>query len=223
MSSLNQDKVVVVKECRMIVGYLVAAFLASSLAWPKASAAGVVTESDSLARGHALFVSKGCYECHGYVGQGSIMSGATIAPEPISFPAMAAYIRAPKGQMPPYSKKILSDAELLDIHTYLESIPANPKLETIALLKENGPPAAATSQTASVQGGVVFAANCAACHGASGEGGVGPVLRGIVDKRGIDGIAAFVRSPAGAMPRLYPTVLSEQDVKNVARYVATLR
>lgn len=188
-----------------------------------AAASGAGAAPDSLSRGHALFVSKGCFECHGYVGQGSIMSGPGIAPAPISLAAMAAYIRAPKGQMPPYSKKILSDAELSDIHAYLESIPANPKLDTIALLKDRRPPATGAPLAAPAHGETVFAANCAACHGAAGEGGTGPVLKGIADKRGIDGIAAFVRSPAGAMPRLYPTVLSDQDVSDVARYVATLR
>ena len=178
---------------------------------------------DSLSRGHALFVSKGCFECHGYVGQGSVMSGPGIAPSPISLAAMGAYVRAPKGQMPPYSKKILSDDELSAIHAYLESIPANPRLETIAILKDSGMPAERASVTASMHGATVFAANCAACHGATGEGAMGPVLKGVAGKRGIEGIAAVVMNPSGAMPRLYPTALSDRDVSDVARYVATLR
>ncbi|WP_245811723.1 c-type cytochrome [Paraburkholderia megapolitana] len=179
---------------------------------------------DAVARGHALFVSKGCFECHGYVGQGSIMSGPSIAPAPLPLAAMAAYIRAPKGQMPPYSTKILSDAELRDIHTYLESIPADPKLDTVALLKaERSQTVSTTVPTTLAHGEAVFAAHCAACHGAMGEGGLGPALKGVAGRLNVDGIAASVRNPAGAMPRLVPAVLSDQDVNDVARYVATLR
>jgi ubiquinol-cytochrome c reductase cytochrome c subunit len=36
--------------------------------------------------------------------------------------------------MPPYSEKILSNAELADIHAYLQSRPAAPDLKTIPLL-----------------------------------------------------------------------------------------
>jgi ubiquinol-cytochrome c reductase cytochrome c subunit len=187
------------------------------------AASDVGAAPDSLTRGQKLFLSKGCFECHGYVGQGSIMSGPGIAPAPISLAAMAAYVRVPKGQMPPYSKKVLSDSELSDIHAYLESIPANPKLDTIALLKDGQLSATNAALTAPTRGETVFAVSCAVCHGTTGEGGTGPVLKGIAEKRGIDGIATFVRNPAGAMPRLYPTVLSDQDVSDVARYVATLR
>jgi ubiquinol-cytochrome c reductase cytochrome c subunit len=213
--------VAIVKECKILIRRL--ASIAASCLLVCAAASHAHAAPDSLSRGHALFVSKGCFECHGYVGQGSIMSGPGIAPSPISLAAMGAYVRAPKGQMPPYSKKILSDAELSDIHAYLESIPANPKLDTIALLRDSGTPATSAPVAASTHGATVFAANCAACHGATGEGGMGPVLKGVAGKRGIDGIASFVRNPSGAMPRLYPTALSDQDVSDVARYVATLR
>ncbi|EUC18762.1 cytochrome c class I [Burkholderia sp. BT03] len=209
------------KKCTLLNRRLVTFAVAGLLLC--ATSSGVNAASNSLARGHALFLSKGCFECHGYVGQGSIMSGPGIAPAPMSVAAMAAYVRAPKGQMPPYSAKILSDAELSDIHTYLESIPANPKLDTVALLKDGRPPATSTPPTALTHGETVFATNCAACHGAAGEGGLGPALKRVAEKRGIDGIAAFVRNPAGAMPRLAPAVLSDQDVNDVARYVATLR
>lgn len=188
-----------------------------------ATASAADATPDAVARGHALFVSNGCFECHGYVGQGSIMSGPGIAPEPMPMAAMAAYIREPKGQMPPYSAKILSAAELSDIHTYLESIPANPKLDTVALLKGERPQAVNTLPTTLARGDAVFAAHCAACHGAVGEGGLGPALKGVAGRRNVDGIAAFVRNPAGTMPRLVPAVLSDQDVNDVARYVATLR
>jgi ubiquinol-cytochrome c reductase cytochrome c subunit len=101
-----------------------------------AFAAAVQAASTGDAKhGRALFVSKGCYECHGYVGQGSIMSGPSIAPGPLPLEAIIAYVRAPTGQMPQYSSKILSDADVADIHAYLASIPANPDPDHIDLLR----------------------------------------------------------------------------------------
>jgi mono/diheme cytochrome c family protein len=40
--------------------------------------------------------------------------------------AIRAYIRAPAQVMPPYVESVLSDADVADIHAYLESIPPAP-------------------------------------------------------------------------------------------------
>ena len=57
----------------------------------------------SLARnadnGKRLFVRDGCYQCHGYAGQGSI-AGARLAPPVLNAQGMAKYIRRPAGGMP---------------------------------------------------------------------------------------------------------------------------
>jgi ubiquinol-cytochrome c reductase cytochrome c subunit len=44
-------------------------------------------------------------------------------------------VRTTSRAMPPYREKILSDADLADIHAYLQSIPAPAKPETIPLLR----------------------------------------------------------------------------------------
>ena len=62
---------------------------------------------------------------------------------------------------------------------------------------------------------------CAACHGMHGEGGAGANLQ--TSKRDLAGIIAYIKSPTGAMPKLYPTPLSDADVSAVAAYVMTLR
>src|ERR1700761_2276387 len=46
-------------------------------------------------RGKQLFAADGCYECHGYVGQGSIRTGPTLAPKVIPFAAFQAQLRKP--------------------------------------------------------------------------------------------------------------------------------
>jgi ubiquinol-cytochrome c reductase cytochrome c subunit len=37
--------------------------------------------------------------------------------------------------MPPYTAKVLSDADLADIYAFLQSVPAPPKVDSIPLLK----------------------------------------------------------------------------------------
>ena len=77
--------------------------------------------------GQKLFVKDGCYECHGREGQGSSMSGPRIAPNPIPLDAIIGYIRTPKGEMPPYSAKVLPDKDVADIYAFLQSRKEPPK------------------------------------------------------------------------------------------------
>jgi cytochrome c553 len=66
----------------------------------------------------------------------------------------------------------------------------------------------------------LYAANCASCHGATGEGGVGPSLHGIATKKSPDATVAFIESPSGGiMPKLYPSALSAAQVQEVAAYI----
>ena len=73
--------------------------------------------------GHALFVTIGCYECHGTVGQGSRSAGPRLAPQPVPFEAFLHELRHPINEMPPYVAAVLSDDDARDIYAYLESIP----------------------------------------------------------------------------------------------------
>ena len=78
--------------------------------------------SGNAENGKRLFIKNGCYECHGYVGQGG-SAGARIAPWTFGASALTAYVRQPSGQMPPYTEKVMSNRELVDVAEYLKSIP----------------------------------------------------------------------------------------------------
>ena len=66
----------------------------------------------------------------------------------------------------------------------------------------------------------LYAENCASCHGANGEGGVGPNLHGIATKKSLDATVAFIENPSGGiMPKLYPSPLSAAQVQEVATYI----
>ena len=84
--------------------------------------------------GKQIYASFGCYECHGREGQGSVLSGPRIGPHPIQFSAFVKYIRQPKGQMPPYTDKVVSEVELADIYAFLQSLPPPPDPKNIPLL-----------------------------------------------------------------------------------------
>lgn len=92
-------------------------------------AAARAAESGDAARGYRLFLADGCSQCHGTVGQGG--PGLRLAPFPLPAAAIAAYIRDPAGEMPPYGSKVVGDADVRDIHAYLASLPAPPKVADI--------------------------------------------------------------------------------------------
>ncbi|HLJ24636.1 MAG TPA: c-type cytochrome [Candidatus Acidoferrales bacterium] len=87
--------------------------------------------------GKKIFMSDGCYECHGRQGQGAAQTGAArIGPPMLSFEGFQSYVRSPKNNMPPYSAKAVPDSDLADIYAYLKSIPMPPKGKDIPLLNK---------------------------------------------------------------------------------------
>jgi mono/diheme cytochrome c family protein len=87
------------------------------------------------ARGKILFTQKyGCYECHGTEGQGSPVTGPKLAPNPLPFDTLSAFVRTSNGPMPPFREAILPNEDLQDIYAYLQSIKPAPDYKTIPLL-----------------------------------------------------------------------------------------
>ena len=103
------------------------------------AAAAAALSSGALAgdaaKGKIAFVKNGCYQCHGYAGQGG-QAGAKLAPKPLPEEAFVNFVRTTNRAMPPYSEQILSNADLADIHAWLASIPAGPDPKTIPLLNQ---------------------------------------------------------------------------------------
>jgi hypothetical protein len=55
---------------------------------------------------------------------------------PLAWPAFQAWVRTTSGDMPPYTQKVLSDQELIDIYAHLQSVPKSPDYKTIPLLNQ---------------------------------------------------------------------------------------
>src|SRR5271169_5016911 len=87
------------------------------------------------ANGKKLFLRDGCYECHGHAGQGG-RDGARIAVIGLNPQGLIRYVRAPAGQMPAYTDKVISDQELTDIHAYLQTMAKAKPAKDIPLLKQ---------------------------------------------------------------------------------------
>jgi len=115
--------------------FLVVAFASVSVfAQPPVPVQPAAAPPGEAGKGKTLFVKNGCYQCHNYEGQGGA-AGARIAPTPPPFRGFVDYVRSPRGDMPPYAAKVMSEQDLADVYAYLRSRPRPPAVATIPLLK----------------------------------------------------------------------------------------
>jgi len=82
-----------------------------------------VAGASNIEKGRLGFVNVGCAQCHGREAQGSPTTGPRLGPNGLPYQAFARYVRAPRLQMPPYTEKILSDADLADLYAFVQSRP----------------------------------------------------------------------------------------------------
>jgi ubiquinol-cytochrome c reductase cytochrome c subunit len=109
------------------------AVLAASLVLAHEPAAAGPVEN-----GKAAFVKHGCWQCHGFEGQGSVTTsgGRVIANSKLPIDAFTSYVRSPAGAMPPFKPDILSDSDLADIYAYLQARPKPQPGKDIPLLNQ---------------------------------------------------------------------------------------
>jgi len=97
-------------------------------------AATLAAQQGDAGKGRQTYTKVGCWQCHGREAQGGGYVGPRLAPDPIPYAALEAYLRSPSGDMPPYSKKVLPDADLRDIYAFLKTIPKPAAAKEIPLL-----------------------------------------------------------------------------------------
>jgi ubiquinol-cytochrome c reductase cytochrome c subunit len=107
---------------------LMAAGAIAAMLQPSSANAGDAT------RGEKVFMAVGCNHCHGTQAQG-MNTGPRLAPNPMPLEALVNFVRtSDKGQMPTFSPRMISDADLADIHAYLASIKRPPDAKDLPLL-----------------------------------------------------------------------------------------
>ena len=85
--------------------------------------------------GKDLYVKFNCYACHGFSGQNG--SGARLVPMKMTQATFTAFVHKGRGQMPPYSEKVLADAQLADVYAYVKTLPdKTPAAKSIPVLSK---------------------------------------------------------------------------------------
>ena len=84
--------------------------------------------------GQQLYMSIGCWECHGSQGQGGAVTGPRLAHTALPFAAVVQQLRVPQNAMPPYEPAVVSDEDVANIYAWLESLPAPQSAASIPLL-----------------------------------------------------------------------------------------
>lgn len=111
---------------RFVAGALLA------VAFGFASFPNLLAQEDSP--GRSLFIDYGCWQCHGYEGQGGA-SGPRVAPTMLPFVAFEQFVRRPVNVMPAYAPGNLPDEALRAIYAFLGEVEEPPAIEDIPALR----------------------------------------------------------------------------------------
>ena len=183
--------------------------------------AGAGQPDEQAATGRQLYLT-GCSSCHGADGQGVVADGERRGPSLENAGEAAAYYYLSTGRMPlgdpgdqPRRKEPAYDAEQIDaLVAYVATLGDGPELPVLD---------AAGADLA--EGGVVYRANCQACHSAFGSGGAlsygraAPALHSSQAQE----IAAAVRAGPGQMPVFGSEAIGEERLDDLVAYVEYLR
>jgi mono/diheme cytochrome c family protein len=187
--------------------------LALCAAAPALIAAAPAAPQGNVAAGRQAYADKGCASCHGLSGEGS-PAGAAVAGTALDWSAYHGQLRRPRGTMPAYDARVLTDQEAADIYAYLKSLAA-PKgaAGAAAVAQLKGDP---------VAGRKTYLENgCHACHGSVGQGGgPGPTLA--ATSMTLPAYHQQLRKPRSVMPAYGPTLMTDQEVADTWAYVKGL-
>ncbi len=114
--------------------------LAALAAAVAGGAQGVARAQDAphgdVAHGRQLYLADGCFTCHGRAGQGGAYNGPApiLAKTALPFDGFKGQLRDPSNDMPAYSDAVLSDKDIADIYTFVESLPGTGSAKDISIL-----------------------------------------------------------------------------------------
>lgn len=197
----------------------------------------VSTNPNDIAAGSVLF-QEHCQACHGYQGQGGVVSGA---PALVNVGAAAADFYLTTGRMPlnaPNDEALrhhpyFNAQQILELDAYINALPqitgngpTGPTIPTVEPLCSSSQTSTTTVDLATTDPGCVtlsegqqlYAINCAQCHQAAGAGGMlskGDVVPGLHDAN----LTQLAEAPLiGPMPMPTFTELSHAQLSAIAQY-----
>jgi mono/diheme cytochrome c family protein len=99
-------------------------------------AAVALAQEGDAKKGKELFNQYTCYGCHGFSGQNG--PGMRLAPMRMTVANFINMVRTPSqpNRMPPYSAKVLTDAQITDMWAFLKTLPDSPPAKDIPLLQQ---------------------------------------------------------------------------------------
>jgi ubiquinol-cytochrome c reductase cytochrome c subunit len=203
----------------VVVGFLAAGHASESAAAPASSTAAPALLGDAVA-GKEKFAEH-CSICHGADAKGFI--GPSIGGITWGTAGLHTIVRfglGGYGSMPAFNEDAVTDQDIANIAAYLAALGPKPAATSPAVAAS--PAAAVTSGGDPIHGRQIYMTNCAACHGATGDGGVGPNLHGEKSRKDTAAAIAWIKHPKLPMPTLYPDPLSANDVEDVAAYIESL-
>ena len=185
-------------------------------------AAGQEDDDALLAEGRELYET-GCASCHGPDGRGvNAPDGSVRGPTLENAGEASAYYYLSTGRMPlanseeqPQRKEpAYDDDEIAALVAYVGTLGDGPAVPDVD-----------TADADLAAGGEVYRANCQACHSASGSGGAlsyGRAAPRLSDATPTE-VGAAVRVGPGQMPVFGPETISDEELDDLAAYVAYLR
>ena len=90
------------------------------------------------ANGQRAYLMAGCFTCHGRAGQGGNFNLPTPSLANTQWPveAFLAFLRVGVNDMPAFSKEVLTDQQVADIHAFLKSLPGSKSPADFKLLNQ---------------------------------------------------------------------------------------
>ncbi len=116
----------------LVLGLVLLVLGADEVAWSQSA------QADDTASGKRVYISVGCFTCHGRSGQGGSFNYPVPALARTALPVEAfnAIVRTGPNDMPAYPASVLSDKDLADIRAFLRSLPGRRPAEDFPLLNQ---------------------------------------------------------------------------------------
>src|SRR5262245_47958291 len=96
------------------------------------------TPPGDAAAGKRIYLSTGCFYCHGSSGQGGAYNrdAPILAKTAMPFVGFKFQLRNPGGDMPAYIESVMSDQQVADIYAFLQGLPGRREVKDLPILND---------------------------------------------------------------------------------------